>query len=353
MLKYLLKRLLIVIPTLIGITFITFSTMALAPGDPAMIAAQSDGQISSDMSKETYQLMRKELLLDEPIVMRYVYWLIGHPAEYNENGEVVNVTRPKGLLRGDFGVSMSQDRRAVVDKIFGPSFSESRFWATMSLAVLAIGSSLLIAVPIGIVQAVKQDQTFDKVSSTLLYGLYSIPSYVMAIPLVLIFAVKLNWLPFQDMKSEGFASMTGPEQFADLVKHYLLITFCSSYGAWAYYSRFIRQNMLEVLRQDYIRTARAKGLDEKTITIKHAFRNTLIPLATLMGMILPVIVGGSVILETIFSWPGIGRLMFDSIMQRDYNTVMALTVISASLVLIGTLLADISYGIIDPRVKYE
>ncbi|MBN2842649.1 MAG: ABC transporter permease, partial [Sedimentisphaerales bacterium] len=341
MLKYLIKRILIAIPTLIGITLITFSTMALSPGDPAMIAAQANGKISNSMSRETYQLMRKEMLLDKPIMLRYWYWLAGHPATYAQDGITeLNPTRPKGILNLDFGISLGNDRRPVAEKIFGEkSFWQSRFWATMSLAFLAIGSSLLLAVPIGIIQAVKQDSLFDKSSSTFFYAMYSVPSYVLALPLILVFSIKLGWLPFQGMKSEHFAELSLSGKALDLLKHYILIAFCSSYGAWAYYSRFVRQNMLEVLRQDYIRTARAKGLSERKIIIKHAFRNTLIPLATLMGMILPAIVGGSVILETIFSWPGMGRLMYDSILIRDYNTVMALTVITAFLVLLGTLLA--------------
>ena len=356
MLKYLVKRILLAIPTLFGITVITFLTMALSPGDPALIAAGAGGQISNDMSQEAYQLLRKEMLLDEPVMMRYWYWLAGHPKKYDENGNVINVDRTKGVLRGDFGVSMAPDRRLVTDKMFGGedvSFWRSRFWATMSLAILAIGSSMLLAIPIGIVQAVKQDSAFDKISSTILYGLYSVPSYVMALPLILLFAVKLEWLPFQGMMSEGFNEMSAMGQVWDLIKHYILIGFCSSFGAWAYYSRFVRQNMLEVLRQDYIRTARAKGVAERDITVKHAFRNTLIPVATLIGMILPAIVGGSVILETMFAWNGMGKLMYDSFLIRDYNTVMALTLITAFLVLLGTLLADLSYGLIDPRVKYD
>ncbi len=409
MLKYLIKRILIAIPTLIGITLITFSTMALSPGDPAMIAAQANGKISNSMSRETYQLMRKEMLLDLPVMQRYWYWLAGHPATYAQDGVTeLNPTRPKGILMLDFGISLGNDRRPVAEKIFNlppglfndenaPSsfagkwklfwdkFLASRFWATMSLAVLAIGSSLLLAVPIGIMQAVKQDSLFDKSTSTFFYAMYSVPSYVLALPLILVLSIHFDWinislgkindgvgavmhwlgfaydykglhfsgLPFVGMKSEHFAELSFSGKALDLLKHYILIAFCSSYGAWAYYSRFVRQNMLEVLRQDYIRTARAKGLSERKIIIKHAFRNTLIPLATLMGMILPAIVGGSVILETIFSWPGMGRLMYDSILIRDYNTVMALTVITAFLVLLGTLLADLSYSIIDPRVKYE
>ena len=140
---------------------------------------------------------------------------------------------------------------------------------------------------------------------------------------------------------------------ADLVKHYTLITFCFSFGAWAYYSRFVRQNMLEVLRQDYIQTARAKGLSERRVVWRHGFRNPRIRVLTLLGLLLPEIVGGSVILEVMFNWPGLGRLFFDSMMARDYPTIMALSFVTACLVLVGTLLADLLYGLADPRVSYE
>jgi peptide/nickel transport system permease protein len=147
--------------------------------------------------------------------------------------------------------------------------------------------------------------------------------------------------------------MSAMGKAVDLVKHYTLITFCFSFGTLAYYARFVRQNMLEVLRQDYIRTARAKGLGEWKVIMRHGFRNALIPVMTLFGMLLPAIIGGSVILEVMFNWPGLGRLFFDSMMARDYPTIMALTFITACLVMLGTLLADLSYPLVDPRITYE
>ena len=345
---YTLRRLLLAIPTLLGITIITFSVISLAPGDPAQIAAMNTGgTISSDMSQESWEMLRKQYNLDKPIMVRYWYWLAGEPKRYNEAGEVVNKDRSKGILRGDFGRSMSSDPKPVLEKI------RSRLWPTMSLAILAIGSSLAFAVPLGVVAAVKQNSVFDRVSSTILYALYSIPSYVMALPLLLLFCIKLKWLPFGGIRSENFDDLTAMGQIWDYAKHYIIITFCTSYGAWAFYSRFVRQNMLEVLKQDYIRTARSKGLDERTIVVKHAFRNALIPIVTLLGMMLPALIGGSVILEQIFDWPGMGRMMFEAIMTRDYSMIMGMTLITATLVMTGTLLADLSYGLVDPRVKYD
>ena len=162
-----------------------------------------------------------------------------------------------------------------------------------------------------------------------------------------------NLLPFQGMTSDNYETLSAMGKFIDLVQHYTLITFCFSYGALAYYARFVRQNMLEVLRQDYVRTARAKGLSERNVIIKHGFRNALIPVITLFGLLLPSIIGGSVILEVMFNWPGMGRLFFESMMARDYPTIMALTFITASLVLVGTLLADLCYPLVDPRVSYD
>jgi peptide/nickel transport system permease protein len=175
----------------------------------------------------------------------------------------------------------------------------------------------------------------------------------MAVPLILLIGVQWDLLPFQGMTSDNYDQFTAGGKIVDLVKHYTLITFCFSYGAWAYYSRFVRQNMLEVLRQDYVRTARAKGLSEGRVIIAHAFRNTLIPMMTLLGLLMPEIIGGSVILEVMFNWPGMGRLFFESMLSRDYPTIMALSFITACLVLLGTLLADISYAFVDPRVSYD
>ncbi len=326
MLTYIIRRLLLTIPTLIGITLVTFIIVNLAPGDPAQF--QSQGIMDPEVSIKTYEKLREYYGLDKPVHVRYVDWL----------GRLVTL---------DFGESMSTDRRPVADKI------KERLWPTMSLAILAIGISLLLSIPIGIYSAVKKDKLFDTLSSTILYALYSVPSYVMAVPLILLLGVQWDLLPFQGMTSDNYDQLSFGGKAIDLVKHYTLITFCTTFGAWAFYARFVRQNMLEVLGQDYIRTARSKGLPEKTVIMKHGFRNSLIPLVTLMGLILPGIIGGSVILEVMFNWPGMGRLFFESMLSRDYPTIMALSFITACLVLLGTLLADLSYTFVDPRVSYD
>ena len=326
MLKHVILRLLLAIPTLFGITLITFFIINLAPGDPAQF--QTQGIMDSRVSIRVYEELRKYYELDKPMHIRYGKWM-------------------SRLARLDFGQSMSTDRRPVWDKI------KERLWPTMSLAILSLGISLAVAIPIGIYSAARQNRLFDTISSTVLYALYSVPSYVMAVPLILLLAIQWDLLPFQGMTSDNYDQLSAMGKAMDLVKHYTLITFCFSYGTLAYYSRFVRQNMLEVLRQDYIRTARAKGLTESRVIIRHGFRNVLIPVMTLFGLLLPAIIGGSVILEVMFNWPGMGRLFFESMMSRDYPTIMALTFVTACLVLLGTLLADLSYPLVDPRITYD
>ena len=325
MLSYTIRRILLSIPTLFGITLVTFLIINLAPGDPAHIAAQEI--MDPRVSERVYEELRKYYGLDQPIHVRYGQWL----------GRLATL---------DFGESMSTDRRPVIDKI------KERLWPTMSLAMLSLGISLIVAIPIGVYAAARQDRLFDTLSGTILYALYSVPSYVMAVPLILFVGVKWDLLPFQGMVSDNHDALSFGGRIADYARHYALITFCFTYGALAYYSRFVRQNMLEVLRQDYIRTARAKGVSEARVIRRHAFRNTLIPVMTLLGLLLPAVIGGSVILEVMFNWPGMGRLFFESMLTRDYPTIMALSFVTACLVLLGTLLADLSYALVDPRVTY-
>lgn len=326
MLSHIVKRLFLAVVTLVGISFVTFMIINLAPGDPASL--QTSEIMDPEMSNRMYEDLREYYGLNDPIMVRYAKWL----------GRMATL---------DFGESMSTDRRLVLDKI------GERIWPTVSVSLLAVCISLFLAVPVGLVQAAKQNSPFDTVSSMLLYALYSVPSYVMAMPLILYIGVKWDLLPFQGMRSDGYDDLTTIGKMIDLGRHYVLITFCTSFGAWAYYSRFVRQNMLEVVRQDYIRTARAKGLKESKVIFKHAFRNTMIPMLTLLGLMLPSLVGGSVILEVMFNWPGLGRLFFESMLSRDYPTIMAMSVISATLVLLGMLLADLGYAWADPRVRYE
>lgn len=322
---YLLKRLATGLVTLLGITVITFVVIQLAPGDPARMKTQ--GIQDARVSQQVYQQLRDYYGLDKPIAVQYLLWL-------------------KRLVTGDLGNSF-HDGMPVAEKI------GYALWPTMSVALLSLVVAFLISVPIGVYSAWRQGGPFDRAVSTLLYMLYSVPSYVLGMVLILYLGVELDLLPFRGMHSDNYRELEPVARLWDTARHYVMITACFALPPLAYYSRFVRQNLLEVIRQDYIRTARAKGLSEGAVVLKHAFINSMIPLLTLLGMTFPVILSGSVILETMFNWPGIGRMYFESVLTRDYPTIMALNFFTAALVLLGTLLADLAYGLVDPRVSYE
>jgi peptide/nickel transport system permease protein len=321
--QYALRRVLIAILTLWGISILVFALIRMMPGDPA--AMQSEVE-DPNTSVRMYELMRKQFHLDRPVHEQYMLWF-------------------GGILKGDFGTSF-QDGRPVSDKIL------ERLGPTTGLAALSIVLGLLISIPLGLLQARFHRGWFDRITGTGLYALYAIPSYVMAIILIYLLGVTWEVLPFRGMTSDEFDSLSFGGKARDLIAHVTLIAFCFTYHSVAFDSRFVRGNLLEVLRQDYVRTARAKGLGERTVVLKHAFRNTFIPLLTRLGFLIPALVSGSVILEVIFNWPGLGQLFFGAILARDYPIMMAGVVISSALVLVGILLADLAYAWADPRISY-
>jgi len=325
MLRYTARRLAAGFITLIGITVVSFGIIQLAPGDPAQL--QTSQIADASVSQRVYEQLRELYGLDKPLHVQYLSWL-------------------GRLVRGDLGSSFHDGRR--VSRKIGEAL-----WPTLSVALISLFLTLAIALPIGIYSAVRQGSPFDRTTSTGLYMLYSVPSYVMGMLLILFFGVKLDWLPFRGMRSDNFAELGALAQWWDLAQHYMMITFCFTFANLAYYSRFVRQNLLEVIRQDYVRTARAKGLPERTVILRHAFINSLIPLISLIGLTFPFVLSGSVILEYMFNWPGLGRLYFESVLGRDYPTIMGLNFITAVLVLITTFLADLAYGLVDPRVSYD
>jgi peptide/nickel transport system permease protein len=264
--------------------------------------------------------------LDRPVARQYAGWLAR-------------------VVRLDFGRSF-HDGRPVTEKI------GERLPATLCLAAGALGLSLALAIPIGLACARARGRPLDTVVGAVLSALYSVPRYVMAMLLIALVGVHLDWFSPYGLHSDDFEELTYPGKAADVVRHLALIVFCFAYPLVAYQARFIRGNLLEVLGQDYIRTARAKGLSEWVVLHRHAFRNTLLPLITLVALLVPSVLGGSVILETMFQWPGIGQLLFQAMTQRDYPVVMALTVVTALVVLLCTLLADLAYAFADPRVRY-
>jgi peptide/nickel transport system permease protein len=324
-LQYLIRRLLLAVVTLFGITLVVFTIISLAPGDPAALRA-TDVQ-DPEQSERIIMEIRERFHLDEPIHVRYGLWM-------------------RDMLTGNLGNSIADDR-PVIDKI------KSAFWPTLSVNLCGLCLAFIVAVPIGIYSAARQNGRFDRAGGAVLYVLYAVPRYVGAIILILFVSVKWDLLPFRGMHGDDYATLSTLGRMWDTAQHMALYVICTAYGSLAYYSRFVRQNMLEVVRQDYIRTARAKGLAEHVVIYKHAFRNTLIPFVTLLGLTFPFMISGSVILEVIFTWPGLGRLFFYSILQRDFPVVMALSTATATLVLLGTLAADMLYGVVDPRVRYD
>ena len=322
--SYLVRRLLLAIPTLIGLTLVTFVMTRLAPGDPAL--ARMGEASATRLSPTEYQQLREYLQLDRPIVVQYGHW----------------VAR---VFRLDFGRSWSGGR-PVAQKI------GERLGATLTLAVLSLGLALATSIPLGLYFAARAGGWLDRIGGVLLYALYAIPNYVLAIVLIAVVSVKLGWLPASGRQGPEHDLLPFWGRVFDLAKHYVLITICFTYPIMAYQVRFVRNNALEMVAAPFVRTARAKGVSERSIFVRHIFRNTLIPLVTLLGILFPLVVSGSVILEYVFSWPGIGQLYVDSILARDYPVVMGLTTVTAAMVLLG-MLADVTYGLVDPRVRYE
>jgi peptide/nickel transport system permease protein len=325
MLQYTLRRLLYLVPTLIGITIVTFAVINLAPGDP--VALINRGEMDARVSPQAYQNMLHLYGLDDPIHVRYLVWV-------------------KRLATLDFGNSFL-DHRPVIQKI------GERLPATIILNTTSLLLALLLSVPLGLWAAVRQNSAFDKVGGTTLYLLYSLPEFWVALLLIMLFGVKMRLLPFHGMESMDAHQLGFFAYGWDRFLHMILPVTCLTYGSLAYLSRFVRGSSLEVIRQDYIRTARAKGLSEREIVYRHIFRNTMIPVLTLLGLMLPTLISGSIILESIFSWPGVGELFFTSVRARDYPVVMGLSFITAVLVLLSTLLADLLYAWADPRVTYR
>jgi peptide/nickel transport system permease protein len=327
MLNFVVRRVALGLFTLLLISFLVYALIRHIPGtplttDPAMM---NPGKIPSKVDIERWERLYG---LDKPWYEAYFIWL-------------------KNVVRLDLGRSIPQNNESVSRLI------ASRAPATLLLSVTSIALSYLLAIPIGLWATVRSGTMRERVVSTTLYMLYSLPAFVAALYLQLLFFSKLGWLPLFGMKGDAYDSLSTAGKAWDLLQHAILPITCFTYGSLAYYSRFVQANMEEVIRQDYIRTARAKGVPPLQVVWRHAFRNTLIPLVTLLGLTLPSLLGGAVILEQIFGWPGMGRLYFEAISQRDYDTIMGLTLMFSVLTLLGQLLADILYAVVDPRVTLQ
>jgi len=320
---YISKRLIGMIPLLFGITIISFGMMHLAPGEPSVVGQEFNPKVSV----EDIERLRSYYGLDKPLYEQYWQWL-------------------SRLAVLDFGQSFSADGRAVLDKV------AERIPVTLSINILAMLFIILIAIPIGVASAVRRDSWFDKGMTLFVFIGFAIPSFWLGLLLMIGLGVNLNWLPVSGLHDYSWQQMGFWQQQLDLLKHLLLPVFVSAIGGLAGMSRFMRTGMLDVIRADYITTARAMGVPEGTIRYRLALKNAVLPIITLLGLSIPGLIGGSVIVEQLFSLPGMGLLFFEAVMARDYPLVMGITVIGAVLTLLGNLIADIAYAWADPRIRH-
>jgi peptide/nickel transport system permease protein len=321
MLSYIVKRLLLMIPLIFGITLISFTVIHLAPGGPVEV----ETEMSLKASAQARENLKKLYGLDKPLHIQYIDWL-------------------ERFVKLEFGKSFVDDKK-VIDKI------TERIPITITLNILSLIITFCIAVPVGVLSATRQHSLFDKLSTLFVFIGFSTPHFWLALMCMYVFGVTLGWLPISGIQSIDVSGMSFLERLADWTRHLILPVGISAFGAIAGLSRYSRSSMLEVIGQDYIRTARAKGLKEAQVIVRHALRNALMPVVTILGLSIPGLIGGAVIFETIFSIPGMGQLFYQSTMSRDYPTIMGILVIGAVLTLFGNLLADISYALVDPRVR--
>jgi peptide/nickel transport system permease protein len=328
--SYLLKRIFLIIPTLLGISLISFIIIQLSPGDPASMRLGS-GEFIRDqaLAEQIIQQTRAIYGLDQPLHVQYWRWL-------------------KRILTFDFGVSI-RDQRPVWDKL------KERLPISILLSGASLVLAYLIAIPLGIYSSTHQYSTGDKLITLVLFTLYSLPNFWVATMAIVYFGGGDFWdvFPVMGLQTLGSANWSVWQRFQDYAWHLILPITCMTYYTLAALSRYMRGSMLEVIRQDYIRTARAKGLSERLVVYRHALRNSLIPIVTLMADLLPALIGGSIVIETLFSIPGMGQLSFQSVQNRDYPVIMAIFTLSAFLTLFGILIADFLYTIVDPRIAYE
>ena len=307
--KYILKRLLMLIPVILGVTFIVFFILNLSPGDPAAMI------LGEQATAEALEMKREELGLNDPILVRYFNYM-------------------KDLLHGDMGVSY-RNSISVWEQVI------DRLPNTVVLAIAGILVALLIGIPLGILSAKKQNTVFDSVSMVLSLIGVSMPNFWFGLLVVMLFALKLGWLP-----SQGMGVGPGP-----LLASLILPALTLGTGSAGSIARMTRSSMLEVIRQDYISTARAKGVDERTVTFQHMLRNALIPIITSVGLQFGGLLGGAMLTETVFSWPGLGRLMVENIKSKDIPMVLGCVVFLATMFTIVNLMVDIIYAFVDPRIK--
>jgi len=313
--RYALRRVLAVPFMLLGVSVILFAIMHAAPGGPEAVL------MGGNLDQATAARIRANLGLDRPLPVQYVDWLLA-------------------LLHGNWGNSYltGEPVTRMIMEHLGP---------TLELTVVAVLVALLVAVPAGVVASVRPDSWFDRLSSAAAFAGISFPSFWLGIMLILLFASYLHWLPV-----EGISSITGGGIW-DRLRHLILPAVTLASTQIASLLRFTRSSMMEAIQQEYVRTARAKGLTERVVIYKHALRNALLPVVTVLGLSLSFIVGGAVLIETVFAWPGVGQLAVQSVFSRDYPVIMGVNVMIAAVVIVGNLVTDLTYALIDPRIGYE
>ncbi|MFQ6015749.1 MAG: ABC transporter permease [Anaerolineae bacterium] len=324
MAKFLIRRIIVSIPVFIGVTILSFALIHAVPGGPTARL-----ELDPDIKPEDIARIKANMGLDRPVWEQYIRWFMGWPPGTG------------GIIRGDFGVS-------YINQLSVSKEMMQRLPKTILLTGTALLLTLVIALPFGVYSAVKQYSSFDNISTVLSTAGIAIPSFWLGLMMILIFSVRLRWFP-----TGGVTTIGEPFSIMDLLHHLAMPAFVLAAINIAAWNRYIRGSMLEVIRQDYVRTARAKGLKDQTVIFRHALRNALIPVATLLGLTLPNLVSGALITETIFSWPGIGRLAWHAATKRDYPIIMGVLVLGTAMVIVGNLLADIAYSYLDPRIKQE
>lgn len=324
MVKYLALRLLNMVPMLLGITLISFLVIQLAPGEPVTLGNAMDPNVSA----EAIQKLRSHYNLDQPLHMQYWLWL-------------------KDIAQLDFGTSFHPDGRLVLDKIL------ERLPVTLWMNAIGLILVLLVSVPIGVASARFQGTFFDRFMTVFVFIGFAAPGFWVGLLAMIFFGVHLGWIPISGIASYGAEHWPLWRQILDWGHHLAVPILIGVMGSLAGMSRYMRSSMLEVIRQDFITTARAKGASEHTVFYTHGLRNALLPLITILGLSVPGLIGGSVIFETLFSIPGMGKLFFEAVLMRDYPLIMGVLTIGAFLTLAGNLLADMAYSLADPRIRYQ
>ena len=319
MIRYIIRRLLISIPVFFGITAIAFAALAASPGDP--IYAAVDPEALQRMTPEAVQALRHQYGLDQPAPIRYVKWL-------------------RQLARGDLGYSIST-RRSINAEL------SMRLGATLELMSVALALGIIIGVPLGMISATKQYSRLDYSLTVWSFGMIAMPPFFLGLILIYVFGVHFRWLP-----TSGRSTLGEPASFVDSAKHIIMPATVLGFGFAAPIMRYVRSSMLDVLRQDYLVTARAKGLAEASVLMRHAGRNALLPIVTVLGLYLPELVAGAVITEQVFQWPGMGQMAVKAATSRDPSLMQGVVLVVGVAVLISNLVIDILYTLFDPRVRY-